>query len=149
MLTKEKIYWEMGRIIALDVQSRIPDMTPDEVVDNEDFLPKFNPERQYLNFEPGYVCRSPIGNAVKLLQPYDSLIYTQSPEELQAQWGFYWSTDPTKAKPFLKSSTSPYYEDSCCTFNDHVWRSTINANVWSPTENPSGWEDLGLISEFA
>lgn len=141
-----KVWAYIGRLIAEDLESRAPDMTANEIVDSAVLLPEFNPARQYLNFEPGYVCRSSMGNAVKLIQPYDSTIYTDEPEYLTAQWGFYWSTDPKQAKPFVKSSTSPYQVDDCCTFEDHVWRSKIPSNVWSPSENSSGWEDLGPVN---
>lgn len=133
-----------GKQMAQNLQIEAPNLTGTEIISREDFLPNFNPERQYLNFPVGYVCKSPDGNAVKLLQPYDSLIYPQSPEELPAQWGFYWSTDPKKAKPFLKLATSPYHKGDCCIFEGHIWRSILSkANVYSPEEHPQGWEDLG------
>lgn len=134
---------EFGATKAKILQQNASSMTSDELISNADFIPDFDPKRQYLNFSAGYICKSPSGNIVKLLQPYDSAIYTQNPENLPAQWGFYWSTDPTKAKLFLKSSTSPYQVDDCCLFNDHIWRSMIPNNVWSPSENASGWKDLG------
>lgn len=139
----QKVWYHIGRMIAQDLQARAPDMTPTEVIAEEEFLPMFDASRQYLNFDPGYICKTAQGNIVKLLQSYDSTIYTQQPENLQAQWGFYWSTDPIKARPFLKLSTSPYYKDSCCVYSDHIWRSKIDNNVWSPSEYPQGWEDLG------
>lgn len=138
---------KLGKIAAQSLQDRISTMSSTEIVNESDLLPEFNPEKQYLNFQAGYVCRSPIGNAVKLLQPYDSTIYTQPPEELPAQWGFYWSSDPTKAKSFLKLATSPYNVNDCCEFEGYVYRSTIPNNVWSPDENPSGWVNLGEVTE--
>ena len=142
-----KAWRYLGRLIGQDLQMRSPDMSPTEVVDEEVFLPMFDHERQYLNYDPGYICKTKTGNVVKLLQSYDSMIYPQEPEELAAQWGFYWSTDPKHAKPFFKASTSPYGKDDCCTFDGHVWRSTIPNNVWTPMEHPQGWEDLGLIPQ--
>ena len=85
---------------------------------------------------------------MKLIQPYDSTIYPQEPEELEAQWGFYWSADPAKALPFVALSTSPYGEGDCCTEGGHVYRSTMKNNVWAPSEYPQGWEDLGPVSDF-
>lgn len=134
-----------GKAVAQDLQNRAADMTGTEIIAEDSFLPDFNPERQYLNYQVGYICKSSVGNAVKLLQPYDSTIYTQQPEELPAQWGFYWSTDPKKAKPFIVISTSPYMTDDCCTFNGHVWRSGQDNNVWEPGTVNVAWEDLGLI----
>ena len=83
------------------------------------------------------------------MQPYDSLTYPQEPEELPAQWGFYWSTNPKKAKPYVKSAESPYYKGDCCIEKDGVYRSTLEtANVYAPSEYPAGWEYLGNKSGF-
>ena len=79
---------------------------------------------------------------MKLLQLYDSTIFTQEPEELPAQWGFIWSTDPAKALPFIALSTSPYNMGDCCLNSaGEVKRSTMDNNVWSPDTNPEFWED--------
>lgn len=142
-----EVFRRFARSEAEVLQANAPDMTPDEIIDNEIFIPEFNPQRQYLNFTPGYICKTPSGNVVKLLQAYDSSIYTQDPEELPAQWGFYWSTDPKKAKPFIALSTSPYYKDSCCLLGDEVYRSLVDNNVWSPSDYAQGWTKLGPIEE--
>lgn len=39
-------------------------------------------------------------------------------EELRAQYGFVWSDDPEKAKPFISMATSPYNIGNCCIEND-------------------------------
>lgn len=140
---------KIGYQIAQELQNSIPNLEVTEIVAQEEYLPKFDNTRQYLNFKAGYTCISPKGNAVRLLQPYDSLVYPQEPEELLAQWGFYWSTDPKKAKPFIKSAESPYYKGDCCIEKDGVYRSTLEtANVYAPSEYPAGWEYLGNKSEF-
>lgn len=138
-----------GKQAAEALQAEAPSLTGTEIIAQEYFIPDFNPARQYLNFRAGYVCKSSAGNVVRLIQPYDSTIYTGQPEELPAQWGFYWSTDPKKAKPFIKSAESPYSKGDCCTFEGRVWRSTLEtANVYSPAEYPRGWEDLGLVEDI-
>jgi hypothetical protein len=129
-----------GKQVAQELQKKAPEMTGSELYEETDFIPKFNPERQYLNFEVGYICKSTAGRVVKLLQPYDSTVYTAEPEELPAQWGFYWSTEPAKALPFVSLATSPYNTGDCCTENDVVYRSTIDNNTWQPSEYPAGWE---------
>lgn len=129
-----------GRTAARELQERSAGMTGNEFYKEKDFIPAFNPDRQYLNFTSGYICKSAAGRVVKLLQPYDSTVYTQQPEELPAQWGFYWSTDPNEALPYVAISTSPYMTGDCCIENDVVYRSTIDNNVWSPSAYPAGWE---------
>ena len=139
-----------GKLIAQDLQTRSAGMTGTEIIAEEDYLPSFDVAVQKMNMrdrKAGYVCRSAAGRVVKLLQPYDSTIYTQQPEELVAQWGFAWSTDPKKAKPFIALSTSPFNTGDCCTHNDHVWRSGQDGNVWVPGTAGVAWEDLGTIEE--
>lgn len=129
-----------GKIMAEDLQSRAPEMTGTELYEGIGFIPNFNPERQYLNFPIGYVCKSPSGRLVKLVQPYDSTVFTAEPEELPAQWGFYWSKNPKNALPFVAMSTSPYMIGDCCTENEVVYRSLLDNNTWKPSEYAQGWE---------
>lgn len=82
---------------------------------------------------------------MKLIQPYDSDIYTQEPEELQAQWAPYWSKDPLKARPFIALSTAPWMTGDCCTDAGHVWQAKQDNVVWAPSTNPEFWTDLGTI----
>lgn len=93
-----------------------------------------------LTRKVGFVCRSSAGRMVKLVQPYDSTIFTAEPEELGAQWGFQWSTNPADALEFVALSTSPYNEGEVCTEGGTVYRSTMAGNTWAPSEYPQGWE---------
>ena len=135
-----------GWSAAQDIQAQAPDMTGTELYAQEDYIPDFQAAKAAKNMlerSPGFVCRSTAGRVVRLLQVYDSTVYTQEPEELPAQWGFVWSTDPAKALPFIAMSTSPYDTGECCTENGHVYRSTIDNNVWAPSAYGQGWTDLG------
>lgn len=132
----------VGLAAAQSLQSRAAGLTGTEVYAEQSAAPDFDPEKQYLNYKAGFVCRSPSGRLVKLLQPYDSTVYTQTPEELPAQWGFYWSQNPEDALPFVAMSTSPYMTGDCCTENGVVYRSTIDNNVFPPGEYPQGWEEV-------
>lgn len=143
-----KLFEQYGKNIVDVLESKSSEMTANEIVENAEFYPDFNPEKQYLNYARGFVCVSPSGNLVKLLQPYDSHVYTSPPEELQAQWGFFWSSDPKHAKPFVESATSPYMQDDCCIFNGHVYKSGMNNNVWAPGTVGIPWEDLGTIEDI-
>lgn len=133
---------QIGFKIAQELQSNIPDMEATDIIEQEEYLPRFDNTKQYLNFNAGYTCFSAKGNVVRLLQPYDSLTYPQEPEELPAQWRFVWSTDPGKALPFLSLSTSPYAKGDCCTAGGKTWRSKIDTNTWSPETNPEFWEEV-------
>ena len=136
---------DTGLAQAQALQSKAPDMTGTELYAAEDYIPDFQAAKALKNMlerTAGFVCRSAAGRVVKLLQPYDSAIYPQEPEELPAQWGFQWSTDPAKALPFIELATSPYMTGDCCTDGGHVWRSTIDNNVWAPSGYPDGWEEV-------
>ena len=146
-LYKDAMYAK-GLADAADLQSRAPEMDGTALYAEEDKIPDFQAARQAKNLlerPAGFVCRSTAGRVVKLLQVYDSSIYTQEPEELAAQWGFVWSKDPRKALPFIQLATSTYATGECCTAAGHVWRSKQDGVNWSPETNPEFWDDLGTI----
>lgn len=135
--------YNQGRADALALQEASQSMTGTELYAVEDKIPSFAAavaNANMLTRAPGFVCRSTAGRVVKLLQVYDSTIYTQEPEDLPAQWGFQWSTDPAKALPFIALSTSPYMTGDCCTEDGKIYRSKIDNNVWAPSAAPAGWE---------
>lgn len=137
------ILQKYGRAAAMAVQEKAPELTGTELNGEGDYLPWFQAARANRNMlerAAGFVCRSTAGRVVKLLQPYDSGIYTQEPEELPAQWGFVWSTDPAHALPFIALSTSPYNTGECCTYEGRVWRSGQDGNVWEPGTVGVKWE---------
>lgn len=134
-----------GRTAALDLQKRSGDMTGTQLNAESEHIPDFVAAKEVCNMlhrAAGFVCKSSAGRVVKLLQPYDSDIFTAEPEELPAQWGFVWSTDPVKAFPFVAISTSPYMIGDCCAENDKTYKSKIDNNVWSPSSYPAGWEEV-------
>lgn len=146
MTSKERVLkreYDRGRMAALEVQERSPNMTGTELYAADDRIPQFKEavKKQNMLTRPvGFVCKSSAGRVVKLLQPYDSSIFTAEPEELPAQYGFVWSDDPAKALPFVAISTSPYMKGNCCTENGSTYRSTIDNNVWIPSSYPAGWK---------
>lgn len=130
---------------ATDLQQRSADMSGTALYSEEEKIPSFVAACAKMNMlerPVGFVCKSSAGRVVKLLQVYDSTVYTQEPEELPAQWGFKWSTDPSKALPFIALSTSPYSKGDCCTEGGKTWRSKIDNNVHSPSAYPQGWQDV-------
>lgn len=134
-----------GKVAAQTLQDNAENMTGTELYDEYGFIPSFYAaiaKKNMIDRPVGFVCRSPKGRVVKLLQPYDSTIFQQEPEELVAQWGFKWSTNPKHALPFVAISTSPYMTGDCCTENDVVYRSTMDNNTWKPSEYPQGWEEV-------
>jgi len=148
-LTSKEIVLETmkrsGKLVAQSIQSRSAEMSGTELNTEIMYIPEFKAackKMNMLNRPVGFVCKSSAGRIVKLLQVYDSSVYTAEPEELPAQWGFVWSNDPAHAKPFVAISTSPYMKGNCCTENGKVFRSLIDNNVVAPSAYPQGWETV-------
>lgn len=142
---RKSIMYAQGRANALKLQNEAPGMTGTALYAADKDIPTFAAavaNSNMLERTAGFVCLSTAGRVVRLVQPYDSTIYTQEPEDLPAQWGFAWSTDPAKALPFIALATSPYSKGDCCTEGGKTWRSTIDNNVWSPAAYPQGWEEV-------
>ena len=136
-----------GKLAAQAVQEKASNMTGTELNAEDMYIPDFKAavaNKNMLERNVGFICKSSAGRVVKLLQKYDSSIYTQEPEELPAQFGFVWSNDPLKAKPFIALSTSPYMKGNCCSENDVVYRSKMDNNVYAPSAYPQGWEQVEM-----
>ena len=138
-----------GKLAAQAVQEKSATMTGTELNAEGAYIPDFkaavankNMLERKAGMTDGFVCKSSAGRVVRLIQNYDSNIFTQEPEELPAQFGFVWSNDPAHALPFVAISTSPYMKGNCCTENDEVFRSKIDNNVHAPFAYPDGWEKV-------
>lgn len=144
---RKSIMYNQGRANALKLQEEAPGMTGTALYAADKDIPTFSAavaNSNMLDRAAGFVCLSPSRRVVRLVQPYDSTIYTQEPEDLPAQWGFAWSTDPAKALPFVAISTSPYNIGDCCTEDGKTYRSKLANNVWSPSAYPAGWEEVSV-----
>lgn len=143
---------EYGQRKAQELQAESAAMDGTALYKSEDYIPDFraaaaekNMLERHAGMTDGFICRSSAGRVVRLIQNYDSTVYTQEPEELPAQWGLVWSTDPDKALPFVAISTSPYAVGDCASEGGQVYRSKIGENVWSPQSYPAGWELVGPV----
>ena len=152
MITKDEsleIMRKQGKTDALELQENSPTMTGTELNAADNRIPQFTEavkKENMLNRKAGqtdgFVCKSSAGRVVRLIQNYDSGVYTAEPEELPAQWRFVWSTDPAKALPFIALSTSPYNVGECCLNKAGEPKvSNIPNNVFDPDENPQFWDD--------
>ena len=153
MTSKERVLkreYDRGRMAAQAVQESSPTMTGTELNAADDRIPRFAEAVKHKNMlnrkagqEAGFVCRSSAGRVVRLIQNYDSDVFTGEPEELPAQFRFVWSHDPAKAQPFLASSTSYYNTGDCCLNRaGQPVRSKIDVNTFDPDVNPEFWETV-------
>lgn len=149
MMDFKEIMYQEGRRQALDLQERAPGLTGTELNAEDDKIPAFRAACAIMNMlhrpagqTDGFVCRSTAGRVVRLIQNYDSDVFTGEPEELPAQWRMVWSTDPAKARPFIDSSTSYYNKGDCClNAAGEPRRSKIDVNTFDPDVSPEFWED--------
>lgn len=140
---------KQGRLLAIDLQSRAGEMKSRELYAESGYIPDFkeavkvkNMMERKADMKNGFVCKSSAGLIVRLIQNYDSDVFTAEPEELPAQYGYVWPNDPAKALPFVSLSTSPYYIGNCCTENGGTFRSKIDNNIHAPSAYPAGWEKV-------
>ena len=142
------VMYEAGRRDALDLQERSKAMTGTEINAEEDKIPSFraacatqNMMNRQAGQVDGFVCKTSAGRVVRLIQNYDSDVFTAEPEDLPAQWRFVWSTDPEHAKPFLASSTSYYNKGDCClNAAGEPRRSNIDVNTFDPDTDQRFWD---------
>lgn len=140
-----------GKVDAEALQIAAPGMSGTELNGAALKIPLFTEAckvKNMLDRPVGFVCLSSARRVVKLLQVYDSDVFTQEPEMLPAQWGFAWSTNPAHARPFISLSTSPYNVDEVCSWGLDVYASTIPNNVWSPEAHPQGWRWIGDVRSY-
>lgn len=150
MTSKERVLrreYERGRLAACTLQQNAHTMEGTELNEAADRIPRFcaavkrkNMLERKAGLADGFVCKSSAGRVVRLIQNYDSDIFTQEPELLPAQFAFVWSCDPSHALPFLSLSTSPYMTGNFCTEKGNIYRAKRDGNIHPPSVDPSGWE---------
>lgn len=137
---------EIGLNSAIEFQKEAPNLNGTEIIDKKNSIPDFNPElHQYLNWTKG-TCVRDNGQVWQLIQPYDSAIYKDHPEDLRSQWSLCHTKDPAKAKPYVApmGQSGMYMKDECCVENNKIFQSLIDNNVWSPLAYPAGWTEIIL-----
>lgn len=137
--------YKWGQTAAEALQKKSAELTGTELNADGKYIPSFRAACARKNMKErsaGFICKSSAGRIVKLLQPYDSSIYTAEPEELPSLWGFVWSKDPRHALPFVAISTSPFMTGDCCIdpADGLPYRSKVDNNVHAPSAWPAGWE---------
>ena len=138
-----------GYLTAKNLQQTSSGMTGTELNAQDDKIPDFTEAVKKKNMldrpagqTDGFVCKSSAGRVVRLIQNYNSDVFTGEPEELPAQYRFVWSQDTAKAKPFIASSTSYYNKGDCClNAAGEPRRSRIDVNTFDPDVSPEFWED--------
>lgn len=144
MESKEYVLKKMratGLQAAEAFQAEAPELDETAIIDREDDMPDFDPDKhQYLNWKVG-TCVRDDGQVWQLIQPYDSNTYKDHPNDMRAQWSLCHTKDPAKAKPYVAplGTSGVYMKDECCTEDGKVYRSKVDNNVWEP--GVCGWTE--------
>ena len=145
---------QQGKADALALREASPDMTGTELIDQEQKIPQFDPQKDYSGWPVGAPV-SDEGQVWPLLMPHNAASYVGRPSTLRALWSLAHTKDPKKAKPWVASYgvSGLYMLGECCTYpytdgTTHVFRNKYDNNEFPPlTLNVEDrWEDLGEVS---
>lgn len=148
MTSKERVLQrerDRGRMAAMELQSRAPEMTGTQMIDEETKIPAWNAAKDYTSWAAG--CPVTDEDQVWILiQPHNAAHYTGRPSGQRALWGLAHTTNPAKAKPWVApyGTSGLYMVGECCTFHGSTYRSAQNDNPYSPGEYPAGWEPVTM-----
>lgn len=136
-----------GKASALALREKAPEMDGTQLIAEEDFIPDFDPAKDYSGWKAG----SPVqdeGQVWTLLVPHNAAHYTGRPSTLRAMWGLAHTKDPAKAKPYVAPyGTSGLYQNGECM----VW---TDGNVYCciapyPTEyTPESYPEYWEVVDF-
>lgn len=145
MIDPKTIMYEEGRRQALDLQSRAPELTGTQIIDEESKIPAWDPAKDYTAWAPGYPVTDE-SQVWTLLQPHNAAQYTGRPADRRALWGLAHTTNPAKAKPWVApyGTSGLYMAGECCTFRGSTYISVQDNNPYSPSEYPSWWEPVPM-----
>lgn len=140
-----KYFKGLARMLGEYYQTKVPDMTPDELYELADFFPSYDPEKHDYSTKPvGYTCKAEDGTIMTLVDTSISTMDVDGDGTKSSgpAWHCHWSNDPMKAKAYTASIFSPYTEGNCCFWDGKVYRALSNEVAGSPEEDPESWEEL-------
>lgn len=141
-----KFIQRLARVLGEWYQEKAPSMSNDALYEDSEFIPMYNPDRDYSEKTEGYVCKDFDGTIMRLTSVESLPMAVSEEDEVQPGmfWRKCWSTDPSKAKAFVTVATAPYNEGECCQFEGEIYRATDNMVTESPADDPSSWEKVEL-----
>lgn len=140
---------QMAKGQALYLRLRAPEMTGTEIIAEEEYIPMWSIEKDYTNVVVGAPVQYE-GQVYTLLQPHNASHYPDTtPATLPALWRVKHTTDPYKAKPWVKptSTSDMYLKDECMIWNDNSIKKCIldAGTIYSPDEYAQAWEDVEIL----
>ena len=137
---------QMARDQALYLREKAPKMTGTEIIAKEEFIPEWDNKKDYTNEKIGIPVQYE-GQVYTLLQPHNASYYPNTnPVILAALWRVKHTTDPLKAKPWVKptSTSDMYLKNECMIFEDKVYK-CLRDTIYSPIEYSADWEHIKEI----
>ena len=138
-----------GKADALDLRSRAAEMTGTAIIAEESKIPNYDNNKDYTGWAVGSPCLYD-GQVYGLLQPYNAANYPDTnPAILPALWRVMHTTDPTKAKPYIKptNTSDMYLKGECMLYTDGLVYRSLRDTVYSPEEYGADWE--GVSNELS
>jgi len=136
-----------GKADALDLQTRIESGTMDDtaIIDEEEKIPYWDPNKDYTNCPRGYAVAFDIEgerNIFGLLIPHNASHYpNDNPENNRTLWSLKHTKNPRKARAYVRpnGTSGLYMLDECYKAGETVYISEIDNNGYTYEEYPQGW----------
>lgn len=134
-----------GKASALALREKAPEMTGTQLIAEEDFIPDFDPTKDYSKWPVGSPVRDE-GQVWVLIQPHNAAHYEARPSGNRAMWGLAHTTDPNKAKPYVApyGTSGLYANGECMRWKDgFVYRCIApQPTEYTPESYPEYWEKV-------
>lgn len=135
----------LGKSDAEDLQSRIPNMTDTEIINEEEKIPAWDGNKDYTTYPTGFAVSFPIDgelNIFGLLQPHNAAHYpNDNPDNNRALWSLKHTKNPLKARGYVRpnGTSGLYMKEECYRSGEVVYISKIDNNADTFEEYPQGW----------
>ena len=137
---------DAGRADALTLRADAVEgrVTDTEIIDREEAVPAWRNDRDYS----GAAIGTPVaheGQVYGLLQPHNASHYPDTnPAMLAALWRVKHTTNPDKAKPWVKptSTSDMYIAGECMVWTDGKTYRAVRDTNFSPAEYAGDWETV-------
>lgn len=136
-----------GKVSALTLREKAPDMNGTQLIAEEDFIPDYDPKKDYTGWKAGSPVRDE-DQVWLLLIPHNAAHYTGRPSGNRAMWGLAHTTDPKKAKPYVApyGTSGLYANGECMIWTDGETYRCIapNPTEYTPESYQAYWERVEL-----
>ena len=142
------VHYNMGREDAQTLRDKAVagEVTDTEIIDSEHAVPDWNPKGDYsVDKVP---LETPVrhgGQVYALIQNHNAANYANVEPGTEGGapfWRIKHTTNPKKAKPWIKpTATSPYKVGECMLWTDGVVKRALRDTTFSPDEYAADWED--------